>query len=189
MLSLLLFERRHLYRYSNAFILSKHFYWNYINSLHNYQHAKVWFIECPVGYYGVDCSVPCPLPTYGRFCAEHCSCSSASCHHVYGCNETAGWENISFFYENSYKSFRWIMNCELNVLCFSNTWMYVNHFREKKPPLHSSVSPPPPVQSLPKMITKRCWVFSVHKELKINARMMVSCTDHQMSIMNTQFTN
>nr|XP_022296796.1 cell death abnormality protein 1-like isoform X1 [Crassostrea virginica] len=45
--------------------------------------------ECPLGYYDVNCSLPCPPPTYGRCCAEHCSCSSASCHHVYGCNETA----------------------------------------------------------------------------------------------------
>nr|XP_022296798.1 platelet endothelial aggregation receptor 1-like isoform X3 [Crassostrea virginica] len=45
--------------------------------------------ECPVGYYDDDCSLPCPTPTYGRNCAEQCSCFSASCHHVYGCNETA----------------------------------------------------------------------------------------------------
>nr|XP_022296797.1 multiple epidermal growth factor-like domains protein 6 isoform X2 [Crassostrea virginica] len=42
--------------------------------------------ECPPGYYDDDCSLPCPPPTYGRNCAEQCSCSSASCHHVYGCN-------------------------------------------------------------------------------------------------------
>ena len=57
----------------------------------------MWFIECPAGYYEDDYSLPCPPPTYGGNCAEQCSCSSTSCHHVYGCNEPAGWENIYLF--------------------------------------------------------------------------------------------
>ncbi|XP_078339484.1 uncharacterized protein LOC111108071 [Crassostrea virginica] len=46
--------------------------------------------ECPAGYYGVNCSFPCPPTTYGSNCAEQCSCSSTSCHHVYGCKVTEG---------------------------------------------------------------------------------------------------
>ncbi|XP_078341586.1 uncharacterized protein LOC144627738 isoform X2 [Crassostrea virginica] len=42
--------------------------------------------ECPAGYYRFNCSSPCPPTTYGSNCAEQCSCSSASCHHVFGCN-------------------------------------------------------------------------------------------------------
>ena len=48
------------------------------------------FIDCPVGYYGDNCSFSCPVPTDGNGCAETCSCSNASCHHVYGCNLTTG---------------------------------------------------------------------------------------------------
>ena len=67
----------------------------------------VLFIECPAGYYKENCSLPCPPPTYGHNCAEECSCSRASCHHVYGCNETAGWENtFCIYFGNSYKTFR-----------------------------------------------------------------------------------
>ena len=51
---------------------------------------KEYFIECPVGYYRDNCSLPCPPTTYGIYCAEHCSCSSTSCHHVYGCTVTEG---------------------------------------------------------------------------------------------------
>ena len=48
------------------------------------------FIDCPVGYYGDNCSFSCPAPTDGNGCAETCSCSNASCHQVYGCNLTTG---------------------------------------------------------------------------------------------------
>nr|XP_022302681.1 protein draper-like [Crassostrea virginica] len=57
--------------------------------LSNYQLNGDVCTECPAGYYDVNCSVPCPPPTYGSNCAEQCSCSSISCHHVYGCNVTA----------------------------------------------------------------------------------------------------
>lgn len=52
---------------------------------------KKYFIECPVGYYGDNCSLHCPPLTYGNHCAEYCSCSSTLCHHVYGCNIKTGW--------------------------------------------------------------------------------------------------
>ena len=50
----------------------------------------MYFIACPAGYYGDNCSLPCPPRTYEGNCAEQCSCSSTSCHHVYGCNVTEG---------------------------------------------------------------------------------------------------
>ena len=52
---------------------------------------KEYFIECPPGYYGDNCSFPCPALSYGSGCVEQCSCSSESCHHVYGCNINTGW--------------------------------------------------------------------------------------------------
>ena len=51
---------------------------------------NVYFLECPAGYYGVNCSIHCSPQTYGINCDKECSCSSASCHHVYGCNVIEG---------------------------------------------------------------------------------------------------
>ena len=58
---------------------------------------KEYFIECPAGYYGDNCSFPCPALSYGSGCAEQCSCSSESCHHVYGCNINTGWWKYTYF--------------------------------------------------------------------------------------------
>ena len=45
-----------------------------------------YFIECPNGTYGTNCTNICPPSTYGRFCAGKCNCSNSLCHHVYGCS-------------------------------------------------------------------------------------------------------
>lgn len=41
------------------------------------------FEECPIGYFGFDCSVPCDQPFYGKLCSLRCGC--LKCHHIYGC--------------------------------------------------------------------------------------------------------
>ena len=47
-----------------------------------------FFIVCPDGFFGDNCSVSCFFPQYGSLCNETCNCSNAFCHHVYGCNTT-----------------------------------------------------------------------------------------------------
>lgn len=44
------------------------------------------YIDCPVGYYGDNCSEICPTPHYGLKCGKQCDC--LSCHHIYGCFST-----------------------------------------------------------------------------------------------------
>ncbi|XP_056013523.1 cell death abnormality protein 1-like [Ostrea edulis] len=44
--------------------------------------------RCTDGFYGRDCSIPCPKPLFGWDCQLNCKCSSEDCHHVYGCRKT-----------------------------------------------------------------------------------------------------
>lgn len=44
------------------------------------------FIECPVGYFGENCTNICPPSYYGHMCVQKCKCSP--CHHIYGCVST-----------------------------------------------------------------------------------------------------
>nr|XP_034307811.1 uncharacterized protein LOC105323993 [Crassostrea gigas] len=43
-------------------------------------------IECPAGYFGVNCTNICPPLYYGIMCLQKCDCST--CHHVQGCIST-----------------------------------------------------------------------------------------------------
>lgn len=42
--------------------------------------------DCPIGYFGDNCSDICTPPSFGLFCAQKCSC--LECHHIFGCNFT-----------------------------------------------------------------------------------------------------
>lgn len=49
------------------------------------QFVKFIFTEC-IGYYGKDCSDPCPTGLYGKRCAESCDCSvNETCDQFVGC--------------------------------------------------------------------------------------------------------
>lgn len=50
------------------------------------KHTILQFVECTVGYTGVNCSQKCVLPTYGVLCSRICNCSY--CHHGMGCIST-----------------------------------------------------------------------------------------------------
>lgn len=51
--------------------------------------SRVFFhVACPVGYFGENCSKPCPPQLYGSGCMQICNCPH--CHPVHGCNERNG---------------------------------------------------------------------------------------------------
>lgn len=41
------------------------------------------FVECPIGYIGVNCSDTCTLTFFGHLCSFRCEC--LKCHHINGC--------------------------------------------------------------------------------------------------------
>ncbi|XP_078314489.1 uncharacterized protein LOC144619682 [Crassostrea virginica] len=54
--------------------------------------GEVWNISlrscqpCSIGFYGPNCTIKCPFPTYGKDCQLDCRCSKSLCSHVDGCN-------------------------------------------------------------------------------------------------------
>ncbi|XP_056001705.1 uncharacterized protein LOC125656126 [Ostrea edulis] len=42
--------------------------------------------ECLPGYYGYNCSSPCPTPRYGIGCTLNCD-NCSNCNHIYGCGD------------------------------------------------------------------------------------------------------
>ena len=43
------------------------------------------FIDCREGYIGVNCSVGCRYPSYGKQCQYACNCSKEDCNKFTGC--------------------------------------------------------------------------------------------------------
>lgn len=51
--------------------------------------AFAFFLGCPSGYYGSNCSNSCRYPSYGVECQEECHCLKKACDHVIGCLDYA----------------------------------------------------------------------------------------------------
>ncbi|XP_056013519.1 multiple epidermal growth factor-like domains protein 10 [Ostrea edulis] len=51
--------------------------------------------RCRGGFYGRNCTIPCPYPTFGWNCQLKCICSSEDCHHTYGCKRTPPEDYLS----------------------------------------------------------------------------------------------
>lgn len=47
--------------------------------------VNIFFLECPAGYFGLNCSQTCVFPSYGINCSEICNIHCLICHHVQGC--------------------------------------------------------------------------------------------------------
>lgn len=50
-----------------------------------YMTKTKFVLECPVGYYRLNCSEKCIYPTYGVDCQSQCECSRDKCNVVTGC--------------------------------------------------------------------------------------------------------
>lgn len=49
------------------------------------------FLACEDGYFGQNCSDPCPPPNFGQTCRSKCNCTDDQyCHHVRGCIQPHG---------------------------------------------------------------------------------------------------
>ncbi|XP_048767865.1 multiple epidermal growth factor-like domains protein 11 [Ostrea edulis] len=44
-------------------------------------------LPCEVGYYGGNCTEPCPFPSFGEDCQSFCNCSEDQCNHEKGCSK------------------------------------------------------------------------------------------------------
>ncbi|XP_062596687.1 uncharacterized protein LOC134258149 [Saccostrea cucullata] len=50
--------------------------------------AKGEAIQCPLGYTGLNCSMECRYPGYGKSCQEQCNCSQELCDISTGCPDS-----------------------------------------------------------------------------------------------------
>ncbi|XP_048771707.2 uncharacterized protein LOC125677616 [Ostrea edulis] len=64
--------------------------WGYV-----WNEAQHTCIHCMDGFYGRDCSIPCPKPLFDLYCQSICTCSSEDCHHVFGCRKTPSEDHSS----------------------------------------------------------------------------------------------
>ncbi|XP_048768527.2 scavenger receptor class F member 2-like isoform X2 [Ostrea edulis] len=51
-------------------------------------------VKCDVGYWGSNCEIRCPFPTYGDACQQLCDCEERRCNSVSGCMIIIGTWNI-----------------------------------------------------------------------------------------------
>lgn len=45
-------------------------------------------LACEIGYFGMDCDVTCPFPSYGHECQLRCTCEEPDCDFVNGCRRS-----------------------------------------------------------------------------------------------------
>lgn len=58
-----------------------------------------FYLECMPGYSGLNCSYPCPYPSYGVHCQKICDCSKYECDMSVGCLQTTtGTSNLLIFF-------------------------------------------------------------------------------------------
>uniref|UniRef100_A0A8W8JB63 Uncharacterized protein n=1 Tax=Magallana gigas TaxID=29159 RepID=A0A8W8JB63_MAGGI len=59
----------------------------------NTNQCKIWnemlpkCEECNVGFFGINCSIPCRYPSYGNKCQSLCNCLEIDCHPATGCKD------------------------------------------------------------------------------------------------------
>lgn len=90
--------------------IDKKYIWNrksvfHVIFLHNCLLFEVYlelylFIGCPIGVYGINCTLPCRYPSFGNGCQRFCRCSQELCDNVSGCMVNQGhyvyfvWDSV-----------------------------------------------------------------------------------------------
>lgn len=71
-------------------------------------------LECPVGYTGTGCNIPCYYPSFGLFCAKFCNCSRSECDKIRGCR-TGKFPHL--LYETIFIICKHVVMQDLHSLC------------------------------------------------------------------------
>lgn len=53
-------------------------------------------VECPSGFYGLQCNESCPFPSYGVSCRLYCTCEIHQCNNINGCHLGTRTDMIRF---------------------------------------------------------------------------------------------
>eukprot|EP00105_Crassostrea_gigas_P045650 XP_019929798.1 PREDICTED: uncharacterized protein LOC105345672 [Crassostrea gigas] len=53
-------------------------------------------IACEIGYFGMDCDVTCPFPSYGHECQLRCACEETDCDFVNGCRKSLNVSSVVY---------------------------------------------------------------------------------------------
>lgn len=57
----------------------------YASEINGRCREMLYFVDCPLWYFGYNCSQKCPPPHYGKFCTQICKHGCQDCHHRDGC--------------------------------------------------------------------------------------------------------
>lgn len=61
-------------------------FWTNMKRIEQFKKNDIaYFKECPPGYFDENCSKVCEYPTFGKRCANMCSCEKHSCSFLRGC--------------------------------------------------------------------------------------------------------
>ncbi|XP_034308996.1 multiple epidermal growth factor-like domains protein 10 [Magallana gigas] len=71
---------------------------NGINCCQGYMwnREKTKCIACEIGYFGMDCDVTCPFPSYGHECQLRCTCEETDCDFVNGCRRSLNVSSLAY---------------------------------------------------------------------------------------------
>ena len=92
-LTLMSEQNKHIFeRYPNICACLAQFTQRWIHSFFILKQTTMLSTVCAPGYFGPNCTFPCPNNAYGDNCGGICEpvCFPRDCHHVYGCPQNTG---------------------------------------------------------------------------------------------------
>ncbi|XP_061168355.1 uncharacterized protein LOC133177314 [Saccostrea echinata] len=76
-------------------------------------------VECELGYFGIQCNIPCVYPGYGKYCQLNCDCEKSECNIISGCiktttgHETSKETESEWFTTPTKKGIYWTFNTSI----------------------------------------------------------------------------
>lgn len=55
--------------------------------------------ECIPGYTGLECTLKCPYPLFGKNCQKHCDCPTTKCNFQSGCLNGKNTEKLTISFD------------------------------------------------------------------------------------------